>query len=331
MTHRRSRVRAGIALAAALATLAAVLAVLATHPALAAAADTPTWQLDHYTKVGYVRSFKLDLIRELPEPPQLVTFGGSRTTRFEPSLLRRLTGLPAFNCAVSNCEPEDVWAFTNHLFARSPDTKVRCLWGLQVRGIIDVTFGQGLVYDQRLSRWFPPELIAEQKERIGTPVIKDLLNLNVFTARGMLRWCLYDRQRERGLTLSESLDKWIPLHVAKEQSGAVTPQERARAYFEATLSLYNEHGVTPCIVIMPFHPRALRALQAIPEWQARFAELKSYLQGLQATYSLHVLNYTLISKFGGRSSWFYDGAHITVENARLLLRQAVADAPECFQ
>ena len=312
----------------ALAGAAASLALAA--PSVATAA-TATWKLSHYTKVGYVRSFKLDLIQELPAPPELLLIGGSRTTRFEPSLMRRLTGLSAMNCAVSNCEPEDVWAYVNHLYMRAPDVKLRCLWGVQVRGMSDVTFAQGLAYVTRLARWFPPELIDEQKARIGDPVIKDLLALNRFTARGMLAYGTYDRQRDRGLTLHDSLDRWIPIHVSKETNAADLPTARARSYFEATMALFNEHGVAPCIVIMPLHPRALDALSAVAKWKANFEEFKTYLQDLRATYDFHLLNYTQISSFGGHAEWFYDGAHITVENARLLLRKAVAQAPESFQ
>lgn len=311
--------------------LIAAAAALSLAAPCAAPATTPTWRLRHYTKVGYVHSFKLDLIGEMPAPPQLMMIGGSRTTRLEPSLMRQLTGLSTMNCAVSNCEPEDVWAFANYLYERAPDVKLRCLWGVQVRGISDVTFAQGLAYDTRLARWFPQELIDEQKALIRKPVVKDLLASNRYTARGQLTHSIYDRQRERGLTLSGSLDRWIPVHVRKEKNAAALPTVRARAYFEATMALFNEHGVTPCIVIMPYHPRALQALSAVAKWKANFEGFKTYLKDLRATYDFQLLNYTRISSFGGHAEWFYDGAHVTVENSRILLRHAVKAAPESFR
>ena len=55
------------------------------------------------------------------------------------------------------------------------------------------------------------------------------------------------------------------------------------------------------------------------------------LEGLQLKYDLRLLNDTSVSSFGGRSRYFYDGARITVENARILMAHAVRAAPECFK
>ncbi|HET6495402.1 MAG TPA: hypothetical protein VFH61_08575, partial [Thermoleophilia bacterium] len=333
---RRGRIGLLVALTACAAMLVMAALLLAMRPEAPAdtptapSADTPVWQLRKYREIGYVHSYKLDLIRELPAPPKLMTIGGSRTTRFEPDLMRRLTGLPTMNCSVHNCQPEDVWAFANDLRSRAPNVKLRLLWGIRVGGMRDNTFAQGLVYDPRLARWFPPELIDEQKTLIGEPVIKNLLAINRFTPRGMLKYTNYDRQRERGLTLDASLDKWIPTHVSKEMQTSERSTARARAYFEKTMALFNEQGVTPCIVMMPYQPRAFRALSAVPQWKTSFEEFRAYLKDMRATYDFRLLDYTQVGSFGGRDDEFFDGAHVTVENSRLLLRKAVQQAPECF-
>jgi hypothetical protein len=310
--------------------LLGVCVMLAVVRPPSAGATTPLWQQHHYRKIGYVRSFKLDLTEQLPAPPQVVIIGGSRATRFEPNLILQLTGLTAMNCAVSNCRPEDAWAFTNYLLARAPQVKLHCFWCLQVNALADTTFAPGLVYDKRLSQFFPPSLVAQQAQLLGTVRIKDLLRANRFTARGRLVWCPYDKARAEGETLNESLDHWIAVHVPTQPVTEPLPQTRARSYLEATLALYNKQGVVPCLVIMPFQPRALAALRAVEGWQDRFDEFKAYLQGLQTTYQFHLLDYTDISSFGGHPKDFYDGAHITLANARLLLRKAIKAAPECF-
>ena len=297
---------------------------------VAARSATRTYKLTHYRKVGYLHSFKLDLLSELPSPPRLLVVGGSRAERFEPSRIKKLTRRSAMNMSVSNCEPEDVWAFSRHMLKRAPNVKLRLFWAIQMRGLTDTTFAPGLVYDRRLSRWFPPELITEQKKRIGDVRIKDLLAAYRFSARGVMTYGPYDRRRAR-VPLSTTLDRWIASHVRKESSSKTLRTDRAKSYFEATMKLYNDIGVTPCIVIMPYHPRALRALRGVPAWRDHSKAFKAYLRGLQETYKFHLLNYSLIGSFGGKSAWFYDGAHITVENARLLLRQAKRDAPECFR
>ena len=61
---------------------------------------------------SYDRTVKVDLVERLPEPPELVIFGGSRAQRFEPSVAEKLTGLPAFNFAVQNSRPEDAYAMS---------------------------------------------------------------------------------------------------------------------------------------------------------------------------------------------------------------------------
>ena len=307
---------------------AAALVAALSRPAPATTA-TPTWQLRHYTVIGYDRSFKMDLVDELPEPPQLVIMGGSRSTRFEPSFATGLTGLPAMNIALSNFRPEDAWGILSHLYARSPDTQVRVFWGVTANAFTDITFAPGLVYDERLSQAFPAELISQQAELLGDVPVGDLLLKNRFSARGLLRWSTYDARRANGLTLGTSLDRWIARYVTRAR-WAPREMTRARSYFEQTLALLNQRGVSPLIVLMPYHPRALAALQRTA-WRQRQEECKAYLKGLQLTYDFRLLNYTRVSSFEGRTGAFYDGAHITVPNARILMQHAVGDAPECFE
>lgn len=118
---------------------------------------------------------------------------------------------------------------------------------------------------------------------------------NRYAGRGYLRSNSYDVRRAAGKTLSASLVRWI-----------------AR------------------FVIMPSHPRALEALTNAG-WRPRLTALKAYLQGLRATYRFHLLNYNTVAAFEGHTWYFYDGAHPTVENSRILLRHAVKAAPESFR
>jgi hypothetical protein len=78
------------------------------------------------------------------------------------------------------------------------------------------------------------------------------------------------------------------------------------------------------------HPQALEAL-ANAGWRPRLAAFKASLRGLRATYRFHLLDYASVDAFEGRTRYFYDGAHPTVENSRILLRHAIKDAPESFR
>ena len=297
----------------------------------AAAAGTPTWRLTSYRHIGYDRSFKADLIDELPGAPRLVVFGGSRAMRFEPSYFAEHAGLATFNGAVQNCRPEDAFAFSSYLFSRAPDVKLDCFFAVQTTTFIDGTLHPGLLYDERLSRAFPAALVAEQKAALGNPPVEELLGANRYSSRGLILRNSYDIGRERpNYSFSRHLDNYIRALLPKYKWTGQTQQTRSRAYFEKTMRLFNDHGVIPVVVIMPYHPRALRAFRAVG-WQKKVNALTAYLRDAQGRCDFRVLNLLDIASFGGRARWFYDGAHVTRENARLILRHTLRVAPECFR
>jgi hypothetical protein len=74
---------------------------------------SPLWTLSD-------RGIKTDLIMDMKAPPELLVLGGSRALRFQPSYIRRLTGLSAFNGAVTRATPQDEWCFVNLLHSRFP-------------------------------------------------------------------------------------------------------------------------------------------------------------------------------------------------------------------
>jgi hypothetical protein len=316
-------------LAVALAVLLAVGAIAAAALVASPATATPVGQTPPYAATYQDRSFKLDLLDTLAEPPQLVIFGGSRATRFEPSFATTLTGKPAMNLALSNFRPEDAWAILRHLYAESADRHLSILWGLTANALTAGTIDPGLVRDERLAAAFPAELIAQEAASATDTTSKDRRPENHVSARGFTLWNIYDAQRASGLTLDANLDRWIA-HYVTDESWSAQPATQARSYLEQTLALLNRHGVTPCLVLMPYHPRALAALNAT-EWRWRQATCVAYLRALQLRYSLRLLDCTSVAAFGGSASAFYDGAHISVENARTLMAYAVRAAPECFE
>jgi hypothetical protein len=295
------------------------------------ASATPTWQLTSYRDIGFDKSFKADLLDELPAPPELVVFGGSRATRFEPSYFASLTGLSTFNCAVQCFRPEDAWAYSAYLYDRSPEVRLRCVIALQTRTFHDDTLRAGLLYDERLAAAFPAPLVAEQKAALGTPAAEDLLSVNRFLARGYLVRNRYDVARERpGYSFSAHIDLYIKRLLANHRWNGPLSDARSRAYFEQTMRLYNGHDVEPLIVIMPYQPRALRAFRA-QGFQRYLDRLNAYLRDAQTRCRFRVLDLTDIRTFGGSATGFYDGAHVSRENAHRITRYVVRVAPECFR
>jgi hypothetical protein len=189
---------------------------------------------------------------------------------------------------------------------------------------------QALLYDKRFSQWFPKGLLASQKKAAGKPVASHVPAEDVYSARGCILSNRYDRELAEGITLAGSLSTYLARTVPRAASSSSAGESLSRLYFRKLLQLYNDHGVKPVIVIMPYHPLALSAFRAVG-WQKKLDSLEDYLSKLHRRYDFRVLGYTDVSSFGGRQQWFYDGAHIKAENARLILRHAVKAAPECFR
>jgi hypothetical protein len=318
----RSAVRP--ARAAVLAAIAAVLLVLAgPDPAAAShfgAAVTPV----------YDRGYKVDLLASLARPPELVIFGGSRAQRFEPSVARQLTGLPAFNFAVQNSRPEDVYAMSRLLFWRAPGVRLRCVWALQASSLADSPLHPGLVADDRLTQFLPEYFVREQRGSVVDTEGRELGSDNEFTRRGQLLYNGYDERLDKGVSFATTLSGYLSKMVPKAAGPMAYTQTRAKKYFERTLGLYNLHDVEPVLVIMPYHPTALAAFREAG-WDAKEESFKAYLESLRGRYRFHLVDYTDIASFGGTEEGFYDGAHVTSANARRILSQVVRDVPQAFR
>jgi len=278
----------------------------------------------------YDRTFKTDQLERLAHPPQLVVLGGSRAMRFDPNTIQRLTGLEAFNFAVQNMRPEDAYAITRYLFWRAPQVRLRCLWAVQVTTVADTPLHPGLLAEGRLTQFLPPELVASQRALGAKVAARQVAWSDEYSDRGYVIRNYYDQDLDQGVSFATSMATYLKHMVPKAADPSPYEQTRARWYFERTLRLFNLHGVSPVIVIMPYHPLALAAFRAAG-WQAKLDDFTSYLRELQRTYRFSLLDYTDIASFGGTETGFYDGAHITTRNADLILEAAVKDAPQSFR
>jgi hypothetical protein len=303
--------------------LALTAALIAVGPAAAA----------HYgTEVSptYDRGYKVDLLESLKQPPELVIFGGSRAQRFDPDVAERLTGLPAFNFAVQNSRPEDVYAMSRLLYWRAPGVKLRCIWALQATTLADSPLHPGLLAEKRLAQFLPQYFLDQQSAIVTSSEGRELPSDNEFTARGRLLRNGYDLRLEKGTPFATTLSGYLSKMVPKAASPMAYTQTRAKKYFERTLQLYNLHGVEPVLVIMPYHPVALAAFRAAG-WDVKEDAFKAYLESLRGKYRFQLVDYTDIAAFHGTEDGFYDGAHVTAENARRILSQVVRDVPQAFR
>ncbi len=248
-----------------LACAAAVVAValgavgFAAAPATAspAAAGYPPYPANLIVKSEL--RLKADLIRKnLGNSVQLVFFGGSRSQRFDPTYARRVTGLRAVNIALSRGHPESAYGMLNWFYSRWPDAKVRWVWGMQPGMLRDQDLDPALLQDPRFYPYFPNDLLTRQRALLPQRP-EDVphaygFQRNTYSKLGMCIFNVYDKMFASGVTLNEMLDKYIKrmLKHAPEDVAASrgVPDSRARAYFEKTVELLNEHGTTPIIVLM---------------------------------------------------------------------------------
>lgn len=108
------------------------------------------------------RSLKVGQIEPLGYAPEVAFFDCSRSTRFEPSYLRKKTGLRGFNLAMTNGKPEDAWPIAHLLHDMSLGTKLRWIWGIQSSTIHTRPLEAGLVQDPRLNKCLPDDLLRAQ-------------------------------------------------------------------------------------------------------------------------------------------------------------------------
>jgi len=279
------------------------------------------------------RAVKLKMLDKKPEMPRLLVFGGSRASRVEPARFEKLTGIPGFNLSFQNGRPEDAWAFVNLLHDQDPARPLQVVWFLHVEAFREQGLSPGLVQDERLSRWFPSDLVAAEKKKLPQteaelPKGTDLA-LTTYGPDGVVLRNRYDIAAEKGRTLKHALAWSIDQALERYATTSPALYPRSTEYFEKTLSLLDEMGTQQVVVLTPLHPKLLDAVQDAG-WGTRRREVMAYLKRQRATYGFSLMDCSKLSSIGGDPQAFYDGFHFKRANARRLVDTVVARAPEAF-
>jgi hypothetical protein len=284
------------------------------------------------------RTYKIDLVQKMKEPPRLLIFGGSRATRFDPSYFKRLTGLPTFNFAFSNGRPVDDWAITRWYLSQHPDLPLHVFWAVEPSLFFQKDLDPGLVQDARLTAAFPQK-VADKAARkqvagMGQPRVM-LCEGSGFRADGMLTYGWYDYREQQGLTLDRAVRNWAVSVQTNPRSNANRIFTRHswtlnQTSFVQTIALLNSVGCTPVVVVMPTQPLAIQLLGE-EHWAHNLTRFLGNLRQLQTRYRFAVLDYSRVEDFGGDPSAFYDGVHVKAKNAKLIAARAFEDVPQAFR
>jgi hypothetical protein len=292
------------------------------------------------TAVEPDRSIKLDLLEKLKRGPQILILGDSRGRQAEPSFLHRLTGLTAFNAAVSGGSDPDADVFVHFAADRFPHQKRRYIWFTDIGLASGVVLPQ-LAQDSRARRYLPtiPRFgLADVKTYLSTDATKASVRVFKKCVLGSCRSPIH--YKPDGALTNQSLH-YLPEHakslrasVAKEIAGvrmhhATLAEARAQLarpgrflYLERMLRFMNRRGEVPVIVLNPIYPTVFAELERYG-FPGRRATLEKVAQ-LHRQFRFVFVDCEDSRKWRGARYDWTNATHVNRANMRRELRYIVA-------
>jgi hypothetical protein len=292
------------------------------------------------TAVEPDRSIKLDLLQHLKRGPQLLILGDSRGRQAEPSFVRRLTGLTAFNAAVTGGSAPDAYVFVRFTASRFPHQKRSYIWFTDV-GLASGDVQPQLAQDPRARRYLP------DVPRFGLGDVKTYLSTDATkTSWRVFRKCVLDSCRTQihynpdGSLTKQSLH-YLPEHAKSLRRSVRTRLAEALAnhetlaqarrdltdpdrfaYLRRMLSFMNSRGEVPVIVLNPIYPSVLAA-QEKNGFPAQRATMEKVAQ-LKKQFQFVLVNCEDISKWSGTKTDWSNASHVNRANMRRELSYIVS-------
>lgn len=280
-------------------------------------------------------AYKLWLLREQPEPPEVLILGSSRSQKVAPADVEATSNLTAFNFALADAYPEDALAV--------------------YRGVADEVRPREVILGLDLNRLEPRERESDRTRYAFGPLHQGNASAADWVAAlGHTYTELYARQAggailettgvvDAGLVDfdGDGLAHYVPWETAQaagtfDQEATVDAFVRGRNGYVAFRGLDPGHaqavrdvvdaaradGVTVRVWLSPVHPRLEQSYgnESYPMYVAAARDLLASL----CQPGVHAHDLTDIATFGGRAEWFFDGSHMMQENTRLIVRALYA-------
>jgi len=307
------------------------------------------------TMVMNSRERKMVLLSSLPEKPDTIVLGSSRSMQVSPRLLKTLTGKSAFNFAVDSARAEDYYASFRWLVEVADVHPQLVIVGVDVEA-----FHNGILPDDRLlmlpelSRYLAhdetrraavanlPRLLSEQqtwqtalsltraswrmalvllgKRRAGQGAEDP--NSSHFEPDGYLRYDQLERERTAGtFDLSKHIDASI--HEYTQRYGGYNALSRDREdYFEHFLAYARTQNTTVVLYLTPLHERVLKALRAMNYDVLKQAVVASVTRAALRNGASFV-DFSTVDRFGGDPAGFWDGGHCDDRNCAIITTRLV--------
>lgn len=292
------------------------------------------------TAVEPDRSIKLDLLQKLKHGPQILILGDSRGRQAEPAFLQRLTGMTAFNAAVSGGSDPDADVFAQYAADRFPNQRRRYIWFTDIGLASGVVLPQ-LAQDPRARRYLPsiPRFgLADVKTYLSTEAIRASVRVFEKCVLGSCRSPI--RYKSDGALTGQSLHflpehaKSLQVSVSKLIAGvrlhhATLGEARAQIarpgrffYLERMLRFMKERGEVPVIVLNPIYPTVFAELEHYG-FAGRRATLEKIAQ-LHRRFRFVVVDCEDSRKWHGAKNDWTNATHVNRANMRRELRYIVA-------
>lgn len=278
-------------------------------------------------------AIKVRLLQQLHAPPQDVVLGSSRSLKIDPSQIQALTGRTAFNAGIRAGTPIEAWALANYAHDRFPGAPIHFVWLLDVESFRSNQLDASLLNTAPLRKYF--STMDQLRARAGA--IMPLLSWNAFKdsvrvvkARlggATLRSDRYKARRTSGFLANgyHAVDARLPprgewnKYLRIYRSGEFpTLRSRPVHYLDRTIAAMNAWGGRPLIILTPLQPELLSELRPLG-WTQRHAELLAELHRLARTQQFDLLDLSTVESFAGDPHGFFDGVHMTADNARRLI------------
>lgn len=297
---------------------------------------------------------KMPLLEAMRPRPRCLIIGSSHVLMVEPDYVEGKTGLRTFNWGVNSAMVETEVALLGHALHNGLVDPRLLIIGVDTGG-----FSGEL--DRRLPRstlvrdYMPFEVSARMRADLRNEAWESLFDWNTFRRSlssmerkwspggrseplkrdfapdGMIRYPRWQRQKELG---TFDLDRLIrdDMEIYPERYAAQEIDPRRVEWFEQMVREAGERGARVVCFTTPLHPK----LDAYVRERSNYAELlgqvKDMLGDLAGRYDhMTWVDCSSIETFGGRADWYWDGAHASVENTRLIVDKCLGGLPDAVQ